>query len=122
LASRELWESAAAVVLLPAASEQTMNAVRAWSHGLPVLLCDGRPPNADLCAAPALAAQSTVDGLVEGLLTLLGMSGAERAAMGAKARRLVETSVAPAAVAEDMAQVYRWALGRGPKPPCVVVH
>ena len=122
LASRELWESAAAVVLLPAASEQTMNAVRAWSHGLPVLLCDGRPPNADLCAAPALAVQSTVEGLVEGLLTLLGMSGAERAAMGAKARRLVETSVAPAAVAEDMAQVYRWALGRGPKPPCVVVH
>jgi hypothetical protein len=119
---RELWETAAAVVLLPAASEQTMNAVRAWSHGLPVLLCAARPTHSDLDVVPALAVQPTVERLAEGLLMLVGMSDAERAAMGARARRFIGTRTAPAAIAEDMAQVYRWTLGRGPKPRCVVEY
>ena len=120
--ARELWEGASAVVLLPAASEQTMDAVRAWSHGLPVLLCGARRIHADLGVAPALAVQPTVESLAEGLLMLLGMSEAERAAMGARARRLIETRVAPPAIAEEMARVYRWTLGRGPKPRCVVEY
>jgi len=120
--SRALWEAATAVVLLPAASEQTANAVRAWSHGRPVLLCGAAAAPGDLCTAAALVARPTVEDLVKGLLTLLGTSGPERAAMGAKARRLIETSLAPTAIAEEMAGVYRWVLGRGPKPPCVVEH
>jgi poly(glycerol-phosphate) alpha-glucosyltransferase len=121
-AARELWDSATAVVLLPAASEQTMNAARAWSHELPVLMCGAGRTYADPCAVPALHVQPTVESLAEGLLMLFGMSEAERAAMGATARRLIETRVAPESVAKDMEQVYSWALGRGPKPPCVVEH
>jgi glycosyltransferase involved in cell wall biosynthesis len=122
LASPDLWEEATAAVLLPAASEQTVNAVRAWSHGLPVLMCGAGRRYAEPCAAPALAAQLTVAGLAEGLLALLEMDEARRAALGARARRLVESRAAPTAIAEDMARVYRWALGRGPKPSCVVEH
>jgi glycosyltransferase involved in cell wall biosynthesis len=121
-ASRELWETAAAVVLLPAASEQTVNVLRAWSHGLPVLLCGTCSAAAKLYEAAAIAVQPTVEDVAKGLLTLVGMSEAERAALGARARRLVDACAAPAAIAEDMARVYRWALDRGPKPPCVVEH
>jgi glycosyltransferase involved in cell wall biosynthesis len=121
-ASPALWEMAAAVVLLPAASEQTLDAIRAWSHGLPVLLCGACLTPADLCAPAAIVVQPTVESFAEGLLTLTGMSDAERAAMGARARRLLKTHPAPAALAEDMTRVYRWVLHRGPKPRCVVDH
>jgi poly(glycerol-phosphate) alpha-glucosyltransferase len=120
--SRTLWAAAAAVVLLPAASEQTANAMRAWSHGRPVLLCGAAAAPADLRAAAALAVPATADDLAQGLLTLLETNAAERAAMGASARRLIESRVAPAAIAEEMARVYRWMLGGAPRPSCVVVH
>jgi hypothetical protein len=87
-----------------------------------VLMCCVGRTYADPCAVPALHVQPTVESLAEGVLMLFGMSEAERAAMGVTARRLIETRVAPESVAKDMEQVYSWALGRGPKPPCVVEH
>jgi glycosyltransferase involved in cell wall biosynthesis len=96
--------------------------MRAWSHGRPVLLCGAAAAPADLRAAAALAVPPTADDLAQGLLTLLETSAVERAAMGARARRLIESRVAPAAIAEEMARVYRWMLGGAPRPSCVVVH
>jgi glycosyltransferase involved in cell wall biosynthesis len=122
LASHELWETASAVVLLPAASEQAVTALRAWSHGLPVLLCGTCSVAAELYGAAAIAIQPTVEDVAKGLLMLVGMSEAERAALGAMGRQRVEARATPTATAEDMARVYRWALDRGPKPPCVVEH
>jgi glycosyltransferase involved in cell wall biosynthesis len=113
---------AAAVVVLPAASEQMMNALRAWSHGLPVLLCGAGSASADLYGAAGLKAEATVQSLANGLLTLIRMSGTKRRAMGATGRRLVEPRLAPAAIADDMLRVYRWVLGRGPRPACILEH
>jgi hypothetical protein len=115
-----LGEVATAVVLLPAASEQAMNAVRAWSHGLPALVCDAASVSADLCSAAALAAEATVESLAKQLCALVGMSRTERTAIGATARRLIGAHLAPAAIAEDMARVYSWVLGREPRPACVL--
>jgi hypothetical protein len=42
--------------------------------------------------------------------------------MGATARRLIEARLAPAAIADDMARVYRWVLGRETRPACVLEH
>jgi poly(glycerol-phosphate) alpha-glucosyltransferase len=120
--SPALWEAATAVVLLPAASEQTMNAVRAWSHGLSVLLCDAGSASVHLCAGAALTTQATIESLADGLATLVGMSQAEHAAMGSTARRLIQARLAPAAAADEMARVYRWILGHGPRPACVLEH
>ena len=58
---------------------------------------------------------------VEGLTKFFAMDDAERAAMGARGRALVQQRYAWPVVAGEMARVYRWLAGRDQKPASVAV-
>ena len=58
-------------------------------------------------------------GVAVALRELMEMTDEERAAMGARGRKLVEEKFTWPKVAAQMKEVYEWVLGNGPKPSCV---
>lgn len=54
--------------------------------------------------------------------TALGLPDAERAAMGARGRAWMARDFGWDGIADRMAQVYAWCLGRGDRPGCVVIE
>lgn len=93
----------------------------ALAHGLPVITTHGAPW-ADL---PAFGCgwwiPIGVEPLAGALREALALSDAERAAMGERGLSYVRR-YDWAAIAGDMAAVYRWVLGRGERPDCVQVE
>ena len=61
-----------------------------------------------------------VEPLVQALTEAVSLTDAQRQAMGARGRALVERKYSWDHVAEEMAGVYRWLLGQGERPDCVV--
>ncbi len=107
--------------MLPTFSENFGVVVaEALAHGLPVITTQGAPW-ADL---PAFGCGRWipigVEPLAEALREAMALSDAERAAMGERGLQYVRR-YDWAAIAEDMAAVYRWVLGRGDRPDCVRV-
>lgn len=92
----------------------------ALAHGLPVITTQGAPW-ADL---PPFGCgwwiPIGVEPLVAALREAMALSDAERAAMGERGLQYIRR-YDWAAIAEDMAAVYRWVLGRGDRPDCVRV-
>jgi glycosyltransferase involved in cell wall biosynthesis len=58
--------------------------------------------------------------LAGALTEAVSLSDARRRAMGQRGRDLVERKYSWDHVAEEMASVYRWLLGQGPRPDCIV--
>ena len=58
-------------------------------------------------------------GIAEAIRELMGMTDAERAAMGMRGRALVEERFTWPKVAAQMKEVYEWVLGEGPRPDFV---
>ena len=94
--------------------------LEAWAYRLPVLMTPQCNLPEGFEVGAALKAETAVASLTEGLRTLFSMSDADRHAMGARARRLVEQRFSWARAAEQMVLVYNWVLGGGPRPYCVL--
>ena len=113
----------AAAFVLPSLSEGLPVAVlEAWSYGLPVLMTEPCNLPEGIAAGAALSIGTDPAGIAAGLRRLFAMSDAECRDMGARGRTLVRERFTWASVAGQMTAVYRWALGGGARPPCVLTH
>lgn len=93
-----------------------MVVLEAWAYAKPVLMtleCN-LPEGFQAGAAVPMAA--TESGVAGGLRELFAMSAGDRAAMGQRARSLVEQRFTWPRVAGQMEEVYAWTLGGGAKP------
>ncbi len=120
----EKWRlyASAELFVLPTYSENFgMVVAEALACGVPVVTTRGAPWReletrrcgwwCDVGAAP----------LAEALRAAVGLNDAERAAMGARGRALIEDTYAWPPMAARLAAVYAWSLGSGPRPACVSV-
>jgi glycosyltransferase involved in cell wall biosynthesis len=113
----------AGAFILPSVSEGLPMAVlEAWSYGLPVLMTEACSLPEGMAAGAALKIEPDVAGIAQGLCDLFSMSNAERSEMGARALRLAAARFSWPTVGEQMAAVYRWVLGGGAPPSCVLTH
>jgi poly(glycerol-phosphate) alpha-glucosyltransferase len=109
--------------VLPSLSEGLPVAVlEAWSYGLPVLMTEACNLPEGVAAGAALSIGTDAAGIAAGLRRLFAMSDVERRDMGARGRALVCERFTWVAVGAQMAAVYRWVLGGGPAPSCVLTH
>jgi poly(glycerol-phosphate) alpha-glucosyltransferase len=60
--------------------------------------------------------------LAAGLRQLFALSEAARRDVGARGRALVRERFTRRSIGEQMAAVYRWVLGGGAPPSCVLTH
>lgn len=107
--------------VLPSLSEGLPVAVlEAWSYGLPVLMTGACNLPEGFAAGAALPIGTDPAGIAAGLRRLLALSDAERQDMGVRGRALVRERFTWRQVAEQMTGVYKWVLGGGPVPSCVL--
>jgi len=107
--------------ILPSYSEGLPMAVlEAWSYALPVLMTRACNLPEGFEGGAAIEIGTEPERIAEGIRTLVALRDAEREAMGATGRRLVEQRYTWPEVARQMIEVYRWVLGGGPPPACVV--
>jgi poly(glycerol-phosphate) alpha-glucosyltransferase len=107
--------------VLPSFSEGLPMAVlEAWSYGKPVLMTPGCNLPEGVAAGAAIEARPDVASLTEGLATLLSAPDGEHTEMGKQGLRLVQRKFTWSAVADEIHAVYRWLVGGGSPPACVV--
>jgi poly(glycerol-phosphate) alpha-glucosyltransferase len=115
----ELLASASAFVLPSFSEGLPMAVLEAWSYGLPVVMTEHCNLPEGFAAGAAIRVAPDAASIVTGLRQLLAMETTELRTMGARGRTLVEREFTWTKIAEQMADVYRWALGGGPPPACV---
>ena len=99
-----------------------MAVLEAWAHQRPVVMTPQCNLPEGFAAAAAICAEPEVDSLGRGLATLFSLSHPELLAMGHRGRQLVESQFTWPYVGSQMCEVYRWVLGQGERPGCVVVE
>ncbi len=106
--------------VLPSFSEGLPIAVlEAWSFGLPVLMTDACNLPEGFAAGAALRTEPDPLPMAEALRSLMAMSEADRHAIGARGRILVQERFAWPEIAKQTSSVYEWLLGGGPPPSCI---
>ncbi|MDX2109933.1 MAG: glycosyltransferase [Verrucomicrobiota bacterium] len=112
----------ASAFILPSYSEGLPMAVlEAWSHGLPVLMTDACHLQQGFDVNAAISLNPTATSIAHATEHLTSIPDQERHAMGARGRQLVLESYSWDRVAKSMQSVYRWTLGGGQRPDCVVL-
>ncbi len=107
--------------VLPSFSEGLpMVVLEAWANSKPVLMTPECNLPEGFQTGVALEVETTEPSLVAGLNELQRLTGAERLAMGNRARDLVVERFAWSRVAEQLQLVQQWILGGGAKPGCVL--
>lgn len=117
---KEAWLREAEVGVLPSLSEGfPLTALEMLAHAVPMVLTpECHFPEASEAGA-ALCVLPTPESLAGALDTILRLPDAERRAMGARGRDLVEKQYAWRTIARRMVAVYRWLLGEGDRPEWV---
>jgi poly(glycerol-phosphate) alpha-glucosyltransferase len=94
-----------------------MAILEAWSYGLPVLMTDACHLPEGFAADAAIRIHPAPESIAAGLLRLMnGMNDAEREAMGARGRVLVEQRFSWGCIGADMCNVYDQAVAVGRAP------
>lgn len=108
--------------VLPSLSEGfSMAVLEALACRLPVLITPGcNFPEVEKAGAGVIVG-ADAKGTEEGLQRLMFLSESERAAMGAKGRKLIEERYIWDRVGAQMVEVYEWLLGGGSPPECVIL-
>lgn len=120
-AAKTVAFSSATAFVLPSLSEGLpMTVLEAWSWGLPVLMTPQCNLPEGVAAGAALMTMPDADSISAALHRLFSMSDAQCVAMGARGRRLVEERFQWRLIGRQMAEVYEWALGVGPRPGFVL--
>jgi len=106
--------------ILPSLSEGLpMVLLEAWAYGKPVLMTPQCNLPEGFEAGAALRIEPQEESILAGLTDFLAMDEAQRKRMGAKGRALALQRFSWPVIAADMAGVYRWLAGHGPKPASV---
>lgn len=106
--------------VLPSFSEGLpVSVLEAWSYQLPVVMTPFCNLPEGFSAGAAIEVQPDADSIFQGLEKLAELSEAERMAMGARGRGLVEEKFVWRGISENMRQVYAWCAGKGDPPACV---
>jgi poly(glycerol-phosphate) alpha-glucosyltransferase len=119
-AKSDCFREASAFVLPSLSEGLPMTVLEAWSWRLPVLMTPQCNLPEGAAAGAAIVMESEVDSILAALRRLFLMNDAEREAMGLKGRLLVEERFQWPRISQQMADVYDWVLGRGPRPHCVL--
>ncbi len=115
------WFFNADLFVLPSFTENFGIAVaEALACGVPVITTTGTPWQELVTHKCGWWIDIGVTPLVEALREAIALSDKERSVMGQRGRTLVENGYSWAKVGQDMAEVYSWVLGKGPKPESVL--
>jgi poly(glycerol-phosphate) alpha-glucosyltransferase len=113
--------SSADAVVLPSFSEGLPMAVlEAWSYKKPVLMTPQCNLPEGFSANAAFESQPNIDSLANGLALLTEATDEQRCEMGSNGWRLVNEKFTWEHVTSEMLSVYRWLVGGGAPPACVV--
>ncbi len=109
--------------VLPSFSEGfSMAILEAAAAGLPVLMTPQCNFPELAAAGGAIEVQPEAASCEKGLRQILSLSDARRKSMGMCGRELIQKAYTWPAIAAEMAAVYAWLLGQGPKPDCVCLN
>jgi len=118
---KEALFGSAAAFILPSFSEgMPMTVLEAWAAGLPVVMTRECNLSIGFRDGAALEIRPQRESIAAGLRQLFAMTDDELTAMGSKGRMLVEREFLVSRTALRMAEVYRWVLGGGSPPSCVM--
>jgi len=107
--------------VLPSFSEGLpMVVLEAWARAKPVLMTPACNLPEGFAAGAALRIEPSTEHIAAGLRALFEMSPDDLRLMGRNGRALAESKFDWRTVAAQMAAVYAWVLGSGPKPEGVV--
>jgi poly(glycerol-phosphate) alpha-glucosyltransferase len=117
---REAAYRAAEACVLPSLSEgMPVGVLEAWARARPVLMTDACHLPSGFEAGAAMRMDKGVEGAAAALAELFATSDADRRAMGARGRALIERRFSWPVVARQFLEVYGWLAGGGSTPACV---
>jgi poly(glycerol-phosphate) alpha-glucosyltransferase len=114
------YEHAHAVVLPSYSEGLPMSVLEAWSYRKPVLMTPQCNLPEGFAASAAIEAQPDEISLTEGLAKIIDSTDEHLSSMGARGLDLVKRKFTWSKVADEMLSVYRWLVGGGTAPECVI--
>lgn len=92
----------------------------ALSYSVPVITTRGAPWQTLVTNGCGWWVEPTAESIAQAIHEAVALPDAERHAMGKRGRNFVENEFSWKLVAEKMLNAYKWILGHGPKPSCII--